>query len=459
MHLAGFETHKIQVRNTNPAMPAVTWLLFAGIAISLFLGVPYELKRANMNAVGESADADRATYSLGLSYLMLLTFAILNPSLVLTQFWRLVSERLIFMFFLLAILLIAVASLFTVTETMTYVFIVVDILKYFAFICLLPLIIKELQPLLRPGYITFFFFLTALALMYLLLQEGTSRFTSGSRQENVRLGFGNISTAAGNHMAAVVAAIAVAIKGLRSLHYWHVALLTLSAIMLTIGIGFTGARAALVFVIGGSALYFIIRSLKNPLLIVICFTLVLSGSFFLLTSYDSIVNALPDAWQARIERRGGADVTTGRLEIWSDYLLYFRENPLELVFGIKEGKFLGQAAHNWFLGMTAVHGGFVMLLFLLYYSGVMVTAWRTVQATESRVWSVICCVLAMGFLHGMVDNSLFTNGSVLSFIWYGCTGWVCYEGIRRGEWQRRRATLPRTVYTDNDTTHNPYQLS
>ena len=126
----------------------------------------------------------------------------------------------------------------------------------------------------------------------------------------------------------------------------------------------------------------------------------------LIVAFILIVNSKITIFQGIIDRFINAsegDITGNRTNIYSAYIDYFSENPLQLIFGSGVGaSYLGSvAAHNTYIDFLYYYGILGTILFVIVLASILCNVPKTKKNISNYIPSV-CIAISIFFLSDLI---------------------------------------------------------
>ncbi len=414
---------------------SIAVILFYILAVSFVIGTPIELASKDGMLVAAGMQSPFPIYAARIPYVILLLYSLLNVDKFINSLViRARTTKLLSSLFLCLIASMVVALVFTIESQDDLVDISVDIVKYLAYILVMPLLIRDVatSPWLKLS--PYFILTAAIVSLYSLLSQSLSSDVG----LDGRLRFGLITTFAAKHIVGVFV--------LSLIDYFRLArsLLSTSAIVSTwficlLSVFLTGTRGAWLFVGSLVAILILPVLLRRPkLFALLLMTFGFAGICVIVA--PEVLQQADDGILARFQRR---DLFTNRLTLWSGYTNHFRNNPQHFLLGIPREHsirdVIGLPPHNWFLGITAQHGAIALMLLAVFNIACFGSAISLTRIHDPKLVWITLATFGGCFVWSMFENTIFLNAGLLAFILYSMIGivWLakCYQ-LHSKPWNR-----------------------
>ena len=198
----------------------------------------------------------------------------------------------------------------------------------------------------------------------------------------------------------------------------------------------TGSRGPFAVIVVCVGMYLFFR--RRPA--VILFLCLAIGTLLLLLMNSGSFSALA----AYFSSREGADISTGRVDIWA--------NVLDSVLTVKDllsGPGTSYAAHNSIVGSLMRYGIIITLIYVVMQVFLFKQSVISLKLSRGTEWEELCLrvlsVQSAIFVYGLFENFFYLNFGVIMFLYYLSFGvqmmfWVNFRGVRAAQvWPRKES--------------------
>ncbi|WP_231604644.1 hypothetical protein [Crateriforma conspicua] len=294
----------------------------------------------------------------------------------------------------------------------------VDILKYPAYLFVLPLLVSSFARTSAVAFVPAVLFVGAVTSLLALFAQAEV----GQVGIDTRLAFGMVKTFSAKHCMGIFA-VASLVLSISRIHRARLLVLSFSALVCVVGSYFTGTRGFLLFLLVFAAVVsfpILLRSKGFVLSSMGFVVMIFFVSLFTFFGGGSFVNA------NLYERFLRDDFLTRRGRLWQGYARHLCDNPIDMLLGIPVNdpvrEYIGLPAHNWFLGIVTHHGIIALVLLVVVVCGCLCRLLLLMRTSTTGLARVGAAIVIAAFSWGMVENTLFLNAGLLPMTAFGVLG-------------------------------------